>query len=274
MKATDTTTTATPTPESGTPGAAYRPTPHAGGLLQMPETAALSPCKPDWWACLEHLFRSQVAIGGTTSECGLLIGAASTVVPGSAETAADSRDLRALAIEALAAIGIAVRADGHQPMIAIASSHDGVRALFKGTHWYGSSGGRAMWEHALIRVPGARRSSRPVPFGRRRSHAVLVPVWWVIGGALEVQRDDLAATLAAVERSATLAEKALTDVQDAAALIATAALGIVDRDGAEQLPSPIFDAVEGIRWAAERLSRQMTEVSTEMELIRRGKAAS
>jgi len=68
-----------------------------------------------------------------------------------------------------------VEAEGRR-WLAVANSHQGVAALYHGTHWASKSGASGVWAQALTRLPGAVRGANTIWFAGSVARVTLIPL--------------------------------------------------------------------------------------------------
>jgi hypothetical protein len=80
------------------------------------------------------------------------------------------------AVEVIGTFGLRIHRDAEgQRWLAVANCHQGLAALFAGTHWAARSGAAGVWAQALRRVPGAR-SHGGLRFNGAYARCTLLPL--------------------------------------------------------------------------------------------------
>ena len=135
--------------------------------------------------CVQHLISSPIDLGrGDRQLVMQLINRARGRQPDllsadpSSQAYEDARAETERATLQLGQYGLRLWIDTHAPheeFLAVANAHQGLQAIFAGTHWSARSGAAGVWVQALRRVPGAR-VGRPMRFNGVNMRCTLIPL--------------------------------------------------------------------------------------------------
>lgn len=129
---------------------------------------------PDTDLCLAHLLTSIIDPyrGGGRSTLAEWIAKARIVV----RDPTDDDGKKAQQVISTYGCRVVPGGDGGCGLLAVANYHQGLAAIYDGTHWAGRAGASGVWRQALSRLPGATRSPRTVRFGESIARATLIPI--------------------------------------------------------------------------------------------------